>query len=497
MGAKKIKTEQFQPHVLEFLSSIHRDQIIMKLDKAIKLVKLLDKHTIQDSNTVFFDPFCKAGEILLACAITSLQYKKQRPVSDTEIKNYIHKSARFFGLSLDDRHYRMSMRTFYGNKGYEHKQLNLRESLRKGNIVKGSCLNEKDGKFQEDNFKKELRVMIEHIKEKTGSKKIIAIGNPPYTERSEQKGENRNGNDNDIFTKILEIIYDHKDIKQSAFVIPSKWFIGKHKFRKYIKEIDHIKKIHVFENFKDIFPTVNLTGGVCYIHRDLSHKDRTFYLYKDSKKIKLDINIFDNQVSLDVINSKSITDKIKNHHNGKFLNEVVRGWDFYKFAKREKLNYRGRKKKICYAKKGMNLNNYISEEELFKRIENTKDEKDIKNSINKYKVAIPKRYGAKRCLPKNSFHVLKPNEIVNDAYLILDYFKSKKDVDKFLKFITSDLSRFLSALLATDRWRYKDRWIYVPYMNFNSSWTDEKLFKYFNLTKQEQDYVREMIKKWS
>jgi len=57
----------FKPstHVVDILGNvIGRDQPIMLMEKAIELVSLLGNEAFLSDDVVFFDPFCKAGEIL-------------------------------------------------------------------------------------------------------------------------------------------------------------------------------------------------------------------------------------------------------------------------------------------------------------------------------------------------------------------------------------------------------------------------------------------------
>ena len=52
-------------HVVDVLGNvIGRDQPILRMEKALEMVFLLGEDVFEDENVVFFDPFCKAGELL-------------------------------------------------------------------------------------------------------------------------------------------------------------------------------------------------------------------------------------------------------------------------------------------------------------------------------------------------------------------------------------------------------------------------------------------------
>jgi hypothetical protein len=38
----------------------------------------------------------------------------------------------------------------------------------------------------------------------------------------------------------------------------------------------------------------------------------------------------------------------------------------------------------------------------------------------------------------------------------------------------------------------KYQWQFIPYLDFSKEWTDEKLYKYFNLTSEEINFIDEI-----
>ena len=90
-------------HVVDILGGTKgRDQPILKMDRALELVSLLGEEAFEDENMVFFDPFCKAGEILLACAMHSCIAKSKAKLIDIDqIFNEIYLSHRYFALAPD------------------------------------------------------------------------------------------------------------------------------------------------------------------------------------------------------------------------------------------------------------------------------------------------------------------------------------------------------------------------------------------------------------
>lgn len=156
----QLKLANVNTHVVDILGSVKgRDQPVMKMDKAVKLVKCLEEEVFIN-DYVFFDPFCKAGEILLATAFVSILHKSKRTlVSLNAVYKEIYQNDRYFALAPDERHYNLSLRTFYGNEKSHDKSFTK-------NIQNGSYLSEIDGRLNKEQFNRRLEAMLEYIKER-------------------------------------------------------------------------------------------------------------------------------------------------------------------------------------------------------------------------------------------------------------------------------------------------------------------------------------------
>lgn len=271
-------------HVVDVLGNVvGRDQPIMKMNIAVELISLLDKDIFLDQEYVFFDPFCKAGELLLSSAYVSCASrvsKDSRLMSTEEIYNEIFESNRYFALAPDERHHRLSLRTFLGNENSHKDEYN--HVIRNGNY-----LSEVDGNLNKEKFEQEFRDMIEYIKEKSGGKKIIAVGNPPYQESDGGFGKSASP----IYSYFVEALMDSPQIDKFVLVIPSRWFSGGKGlkgFRKKVLESKSISCIKAFKDPREVFPTVDINGGVCFLVSDKSNKkDCRFIDGEEDRSVKL------------------------------------------------------------------------------------------------------------------------------------------------------------------------------------------------------------------
>lgn len=470
-------------HVVDILGNVRgRDQPIMLIKKATELVSYLDKEVFCDDDVVFFDPFCKAGEILLSCAYLSAKYSSEK---DTKlfnvetIQNDLFVSGRYFALSPDERHHKISLRTFLGN---EHSH-----NPKYTHIIKnGNYLSEVDGTLNKEKFKMEFESMIDYIKKTSGKNKIIAIGNPPYQE--DDDGDSSGASP--IYQFFVETLIDSGHVDQFVFVIPARWFSagkGLLNFRKRIMESNQVVRIQYFEKAEKVFPTVQVKGGVCFLHWKKSYNGKPVFAYGDSSAA-IDLSQYD-IIPDDPISTPIVDKVLKQSLN--FVSSVAQSRKVFGLATNHfenKVTSEGKNKIKVYTT-GRKIH-FINRDEITKNPE----------MIDLYKVAIPKAYGKgmRRCtLPKEHIFIIEKGEISTETYNIVGCFKGRAEALRFQAYLQTDFSRFLLGLRKLTQDIPKDRWNWVPLMDTSKTWTDEELFKHFKLTKAEQDHIKSKVKEWS
>ena len=478
-----LKIEYIQPHVIDILGSTKgRDQPIMKMDKAVQLVQCLDKEVLTSDEYVFLDPFCKAGEILLATALVSVLYKKDKKiVSQEEIAKELYKNNRYFGIAPDERHFYLSRRTFYGNE--KSHQVND-----KHNIRNGAYLSEVDGRLNKDKFQKELKNMLEYIKETTGNKKIIAVGNPPYQE--EDGGHGRSAKP--IYNIFIENLMESEHINQFVLVIPARWFSGGKgldKFRSKIINSKNVKTIRYFENPHYIFPTVEIRGGICFFHWDNNNRKKTRLFNETSNKI---IDLSSYEIILPHLQAYPILEKVFKKSN-RFLDKVTWATNPFgltsNFFEKNKKYKEGKIECFCKGKKIKK----ISEQLVLKN----------KEKINDYKIVFPENSGGgkgnrhKILLRAEHFFILEPKQISTATYSVASNFSNLKEAQNFMFFLQTYFARFLLGLRKPTQDTSRKTFAWVPLMDTGTKWTDKKLFKYFGITQDESKYIKDKVDYWT
>ncbi|RUR15826.1 hypothetical protein ELY21_14035 [Legionella sp. km535] len=475
-------------HVVDILGNvIGRDQQIMTMEKSLKLVSLLDQNDFFDEKVVFFDPFCKAGEILLSCAFLSCWSRSKKMGSTLEledVKRELYESGRYFGLSPDERHHRLSLRTFLGNTNSHSEKYS--QIIRNGNY-----LSEIDGRLDQNKFKEEFYNMLDYINSSSIPQKIIAVGNPPYQETDGGAGASAKP----IYNFFVESLMASNVISEFVLVIPARWFSagkGLDSFRKTIMECNQIKSITYFEKAEEVFPTVQIKGGLCFLHWSLFHNKSAPIFITGSQQTSVNLSQYD--IIPDDPNATKIIQKILN--SGK-VNQYVSsiawpgkpfGLRTYYFQRNECVNENSPKALKCYTA-GRKIK-YIDRELVQKN----------SDKIVCYKVVAPKAYGKgmKRCtLPKQQIFILDRNEICTETYNVIGCYESKDLAENLQRYLQTDFARYLLGLRKITQDIPKDRWNWVPYLDISKKWTDEQLFMLFDLTLEEQLHIKRKVKEWS
>ena len=480
--AKKIN--HINTHVVDILGSTKgRDQPIMKMDKAVELVKCLGEEVLVSDEYVFFDPFCKAGEILLATALLSTIHRKGKHlVSQDEVAKEMYESNRYFALAPDERHYYLSRRTFYGNE----KSHAIGEN---SNIRNGAYLSEIDGRLDRKKFQKELEFMLEFIKGKVIDKKIITIGNPPYQERD---GGGLGTSAKSIYNIFFKKLVETKKIHEINLVIPSRWFTegkGLDNFRKMIINSGKIKKIIHFENSREIFPSVDINGGICFINWKHNFQGETTIREKKSVH-KIYLHKYD--IIIPCSKDSQIIDKVLRSCT-RFVKDVC--WP------RNPFKIKGKIKNLISQRvspKKENIKCYYYDGE--KRIGFIKKSHIEKNQdkIPSFQVAAPKAtINRKRTIRPHQFFILGCNEVSSETYSVINTFNTHEEAKNFLKYLQTNFARYMFGLRKISQNISMKTWSWVPLMDTKTIWTDEKLFDYFGITREEEKYIKEKVDYWT
>ena len=125
-------------------------------------------------------------------------------------------------------------------------------------------------------------------------------------------------------------------------------------------------------------------------------------------------------------------------------------------------------------------------------------ERDVSTNsdiINEWKVVMSKtsaehagqadKEGRKKVVSR--IEVLGKQHICSESYLLIGHMKTKESADNLVEYIKTRFFRFLLSSVP-------DAFQFVPLQDFSKPWTDEELYKKYNLTDDEIAFIESMIR---
>jgi site-specific DNA-methyltransferase (adenine-specific) len=314
------------------------------------------------------------------------------------------------------------------------------------------------------------------LTEKFKMKFDVAIGNSPYQKND---GGGTGSSAVPIYNKFVEKCLEISD--NVLLITPSRWFKGGKgldTFRSEMLNRTDIKLIKHYQNEKTWFD-IELPGGVSYLYIDKDYNGLTKFIdHESNTEIDIQLNTHDILIS-DVISNR-IIDKVLEKGLDNFGNLVL---SQNPFGIRAKFNEWEEEGVECYTKDGV-------------KMVNSNDINDKFNIFNKYKVvtsiADGAAYKAKRYTTK--CEIIKPNTISTETYLVCYTSNSRIECVNVEKYLMTKLSRFMLSLRMAAQTKSKDKFKWVPVMDFSREWNDFDLYKYFDLSEEEIEHIEKNVK---
>lgn len=378
-------------------------------------------------------------------------------------------------LSGNDMAEKNAVKTKSGGKGFKRN---------------GHYLSEIDGRLDKGKFEKEFNAMIEYIKKKSGNKKIIAVGNPPYQEN--YKGDGSNTGANPIYHVFLNSLIESKVVDEFIMVIPSRWFAGGRgkslkDFALRLRNSQQIRQICDFENSKEVFSNVEIKGGVCFLHWDSSYKGKALFFNKKKNEKEL-IDLSFGSIIVRNKTSRTIMEKVYKKSND-FISDTAWSWNPFDLPS----NYFDKNPES----QDGDLLECFTKRRIVKKIKKSKIEKN-KDKISYYKVACPKAVSSGG-IPyrKDQIFIMGKNQICTETYMVIDSFASIDEAKKFLSYLQTDFSRYLLSIKKITQDITKETWSLVPNMERSKTWTDHMLYDFFDFDETEINHIKAKVKEWS
>ncbi len=490
----------YNPDVLSCLANLSSDEVFTPPKLANEILDLLTKEIWKDKNATFLNPACKSGVFLREIAKRLLEGLKEEIPDAQKRINHIYKNQ-IFGIGITELTSLLSRRSLYCSKSANGKySVSSTFNNEQGNIFfektdhdwknrRCSFCGASQSEYQREEGLEIHAYQFIHNNKPNIIKNMkfdVIIGNPPYQL-------------SDGGAQASAIPLYHKFVSQAkklsprylVMIIPSRWFSGGKGLDAFRDEMLHDEKIrvlHDFHNATECFPRVEIKGGICYFFWDRDNEGLCRIISHES-----DGNISETERPLlekgcDVFvrynGAIKILNKIKKYKDKSF-SDVVRPamtFGFRTFFK----DFDSKKYKKNYVKVYANRSQgYILKNRITKSI----------GWINKWKVIVPEAIGVgdmKKDILKPI--ISKPNSINTETYIMNGPYSSEKEAKNVVSYINTKFFHFLLGLKKNTQHTTRSTYEFIPMQDFSESWTDEKLYKKYKLTKKEIEFIESMIR---
>ena len=491
----------YNPDVLSCLANLSNDEVFTPPEIANQMLDMLPQDLFSSPYTTFLDPACKSGVFLREIAKRLLTGLESKIPDLQERIDHIFKKQ-LFGIAITELTSLLSRRGVYCSKypdsiysvtQFENTDGNIRFKRIDHKWKDSKCVfcGASQSQYDRDKALETHAYELIHTirpEEIFNMKFDVIIGNPPY-----QLNDGGNG-------KSAKPIYQHfveqakkLNPRYMSMIIPSRWFTGGKgldEFRKSMLSDRRVRNLFDYENFKDVFPGVDLAGGACYFLWDRDYSgacEVTNYSKNKLSKMERYLNEYDVFIRQNL--SLNIIRKIQNiNSSNNYLNKRVSSRKPFGLS----TNYEPVAKGIpCWFIQKIGL-----------KFANPSDVDNSKGYLEKWKLIVPKAPIAGQTdfsKPVGFYYdgntrISKPGECCTESWIIAGAFDSESEVLAYKTYIFTKIVRFLLLQTVVSQDVTKKNFCFIPDLGkYEGIYTDDLLKAKWDITDEEWEYIDSRI----
>ncbi len=492
------------PDVLSCIANLSSDEVFTPPPLANQMLDLLPPELWSDETATFFDPACKSGVFLREIA-KRLDKGLEAKIPDRQERINHIMTRQLFGIAITELTALLSRRSLYCSKtangkysvctAFDTPDGNIRYRRIEHTWDNGRCTfcgasqQNYDRGAELETHAYEF-IHTENPEEIFNMKFDVIIGNPPY--QLSDAGYGRSA------TPIY-----HQFVRQAKklnpryliMIIPSRWFAGGKgldEFRAEMLKDRRIRKIVDFENSADVFPGVDIAGGILYFlwERDQQGLCEVTNFYDGKPVVSIrqldEFPIFVRHGRAIPIIRKVLA---KNENGGKRLSDSISPRKPFGLSGQ----YVPKEKGIpCWFKQRIGL-----------KFADPKDVRDPHGLLKKWKLLIPPYpiAGQTDFSKPVAFYyeantrIAKPGECCTESWLVACAFDTQEEVLSFKSYLFTKIVRFLLLQSVMSQHVTRECFYFVPDLGkYEGVYTDEVLVRRWGITKEEYEFIESRIR---
>lgn len=495
----------YNPDVLSCLANLSNDEVFTPPEVVNQILDMLPQELFENPDTTFLDPACKTGVFLREIAkrlIKGLEW--QIPDLQERLDHIFHKQL--FGIAITELTSLLSRRGLYCSK-YPNSEFSVSHfdspegHIRFRNIrhvwVNGKCRfcgtsqntvlgQEGRGKTLEAHAYEWIHTL--KPEEIFNMRFDVILGNPPY--QLSTAGDSNGGQAKPIYQLFVQQAMKLKP-RFITMITPSRWFSGGwglDDFRSRMLFDNHIRELHDFQRSEDCFSGVEIKGGVSYFlwdrdysgncrvvshsGNDATYSDRclvedgmdTFIRWNEAVSIYHKVSSMKENTVSSIVSAQKPFDLPTN----------AVGHDEYRAGDLILVSRGGKR-------------SYYPRTSVLKN----------KDAIDQYKVFISKAYNGGDAFPHQIIGkpiIGEPGTCCTETYIYAGTFNSKSEAEHFCSYVRTKFFRFMVLIKKISQDALQKVYSIVPMQDYSSEWTDERLYKKYQLSEEEVAFIDSMIK---
>jgi site-specific DNA-methyltransferase (adenine-specific) len=317
----------------------------------------------------------------------------------------------------------------------------------------------------------------------------VIIGNPPY----QMKGGAGGSSDSSIYHLFVEQAMQLEP-RYLSMVTPARWLAGGRgmdEFRAKMLSSGKLKELVDYPVSKDVFPGVEVKGGIAYFLWDNSHSGQTNVTTVRGKDtigpIARNLNEFDVFVRNSL--AAEILHKVQAKNEPSIM-DILTGDTPFGIA----TNFDGWHEKKVQGDVALHVVN--SGKRLVGYMPKTEIKKNT-HLIDSWKVLTPKAGsdGGQKIpdVVLGKPLIVEPNSACTQTFIVF-WVSSEAEAGSLQSYYCTKFFRFLVSLRKITQDALRGNYTWVPQQTWDRTWTDELLYAKYGLTQEEVDYIESVIK---